>query len=90
MKFNDSYIPGLAHSPEVVALLVDAGEQVAGIVRSTAPVSSGEYVSMVRVEVGRTAYRSYARVVAGSDHSLIVEAKHGTLARALGQVASRG
>jgi hypothetical protein len=89
MKFNESYIPSLAKSAPVKAAVVAVANEIAATVRATAPVDTGEYRSRVRVEVTETAYRPVAKVVVDSDHAMIVEAKHGTLARAL-RAATRG
>lgn len=90
MRFNDSFIPGLGRSAPVIAMVVGEANDVARIVRSTAPVDSGDYVSKVRVEVRYTAHRVVARVVAGADHSMVVESREGTLVRALNAVSSGG
>ena len=88
MRFNDAFIPGLGKSGPVVAAVVGAANDLAQTVRSTAPVDSGDYVSKVRVEVKYTAHRVVARVVAGAEHSMVVESREGTLARALNSVSS--
>lgn len=90
MKFNDNFIPELGNSPKVVALVTGVTSEVARIVRSTAPVDSGEYVDTVREELVRTPYRAVGKVIADCDHGMLVEAKYGTLARALNDVAGRG
>jgi hypothetical protein len=59
-----------------------AGE-VAARARSTAPVQSGAYKDSI-TEESATTDRAVERVVAHATHALAVEAKHGTLKRALG------
>jgi hypothetical protein len=90
VKFNDSFIPTLATSPRVTAIVANAAETAADNARSNAPVDSGEYRDTIRVEITRTPYRVVAKVIADCDHGMIVESKHGTLARALNSVAGRG
>lgn len=90
MKFNDNYIPELGKSAAVDNLVIGVANKAAAIVRSTAPVDSGEYVDNVRVEVLHTANRVVAKVVADVEHAMVVESKHGTLARALRQVSTGG
>jgi hypothetical protein len=83
MKFNERYFDELGNSAPVVAETVAKAEQVANIVRATAPVDSGEYVENVRVEVEHTQHRVVAKVIADTDHGMIVESRYGTMARAL-------
>ena len=79
------------NSPGVRALLSDDGvgdylEElalgVAAAAEAGAPVDTGEYRGSIGVEVVHTD-RIVARVVADSDHALLVEAHTGNLARAL-------
>jgi hypothetical protein len=85
--FNENYLPGLGKSAAVVALVMGKIEEAADIARSTAPVVTGEYRDSIRTEMTFTDYRVVGKVIADSDHAMIVESKHGTLARALRSVA---
>ncbi|WP_169515674.1 HK97 gp10 family phage protein [Glaciibacter superstes] len=58
-------------------------EQVAAAARASAPVDTGDYRDSIHVEVVHTPFRVVAKVVADSDHAMLVESKHGTLSRAL-------
>jgi hypothetical protein len=83
MKFNESYLPELGNSAPVKNIVRAKAEEVANVVRSTAPVDTGDYRDNIRVITERTPFRTVAKVVADSDHSMLVESKHGTLSRAL-------
>ena len=87
MKFNEGYFGQLAKSSKVENEVVDKAEKVADVVRRTAPVDTAEYVNNVRVEVEHTPHRVFARVVADVPHGMLVESKHGTMARALRSVS---
>ena len=89
MKFNENAIPEIAKSATMKAAVVAAANEIAATVRATAPVDTGEYRSRVRVEVTESPYRPIAKVVVDVEHAMVVEAKHGTLARAL-RAATRG
>ncbi|TDW31021.1 HK97 gp10 family phage protein [Cryobacterium psychrophilum] len=86
MKFNDRYFDELGNSAQVERIVVGAAEDAAGVARSTAPVDSGEYRDSIHVEVDRAAHRVVAKVVASSDHSMLVESQTGNLSRALRSV----
>lgn len=57
-------------------------ERAANAARSAAPVATGAYQASIRVERVQTD-RPVWRVVASAPHALVVEARTGTLARAL-------
>lgn len=88
MKWNEGFFAEIGKGPEARALVEGIANDVADVVRRTGPVDSAEYVSTVRVDVVETPYRVVARVVADCDHAMLVEARFGTLARALGTVGS--
>jgi hypothetical protein len=73
----------LLNSPEVRAMLRQRAEAVAARARSTAPVNTGDYRNSIQVE-SATTDRAVERVVSRAPHALIVEARTGNLARALG------
>lgn len=81
--WNDHFIPGLAKSARVRAIVVDAAEEVAAGARAAAPVDTGAYRDSIHVEVEETPHRVLARVVASDEKSMIIEARTGNLARAL-------
>jgi intein/homing endonuclease len=83
LKFNESFIPALGNSAAVENIVRAKAEQVANAARTSAPVDTGDYRSSIRVKIVRTRFRTVAKIVADSDHSMLVESKHGTLARAL-------
>lgn len=64
-------------------LLRAHAERVASAARSSAPVETGAYRESIHVE-DVTTDRAVARVVASAPHAHLVEARVGTLARALG------
>lgn len=80
------------HSPGMKELLNDDGvrafltarmQSVLAEARATAPVVTGAHRNSLHIEQDTTD-RAVVRVVADSDHSLVVEAKTGHMARALG------
>jgi Bacteriophage HK97-gp10, putative tail-component len=89
LKFNDSFIPGLAKSPEVRAIVQAKAEQVAAAARASAPVDTGDYRDSIHVEMVTTPFRVVGKVVASSDHAMLVESQTGNLKRALRAAASR-
>lgn len=72
----------LLNDPGVRAELTSRMERVLAEAQSSAPVETGEYRSSIHIEQATTD-RVAIRVVADSDHALVVEAKTGNLARAL-------
>jgi len=90
VKFNDNYIPELGRSGKMRAKISDVTEEVADVVRRTAPEDTGEYADMVRTELIETPNRVVGKVIADSDHSMLVESMYGTLGRALNSVSGRG
>ncbi|PPF64541.1 hypothetical protein C5E11_03880 [Clavibacter michiganensis] len=90
MKFNDHYLDELGHSPKVVAKVAGIANSVAGRAQTDGPVDTGEYIDKIHVVVSESAHRVVATVVAGADHSMIVEARTGNLLRALNAEASGG
>jgi hypothetical protein len=83
VRINHRGMADLLKSEPVRALLRDEAEKVADRARSSAPVASGDYKDSIRVE-SATTDRAVERVVATAPHALVVEAKTGNLARALG------
>jgi hypothetical protein len=83
VRINHRGMADLLKSEGVRALLREKAEGVAARAESSAPVKSGEYRDSIRVE-SATTDRAVERVIATAPHALIVEAKTGNLARALG------
>lgn len=79
---NKKGMDELLNSQQVRDLLTAHGEKVLSEAQATAPVDTGEYRDSLHIEQATTD-RAVVRVVAGTDHDWIVEARHGTLARAL-------
>lgn len=92
VKFNNAYFDALSRSAGVVSLVTAAAQKVAATARSTAPVDSGDYRKGIKV-VLKYQRRAVALVVGTDKKTMLVESKHGTLARALranGKGRSRG
>lgn len=83
VEVNRRGIDQVLHSAEVRALLRQLAEPVAARARSSAPVNTGDYRNSIAVEEAVTD-RAVVRVVARVPYALIVEARTGNLARALG------
>lgn len=81
-KLNHAGMAALLKSGEVRAFVTTRAERVLAAAKASAPVDTGAYRDGLHLEEATTD-RAVARVVGGSDHDLIVEADHGTLARAL-------
>jgi hypothetical protein len=89
VDFNPAYFRQLGTSPEVTALVMEAGEKIAGIARASAPVASGEYRAGIIVRLVRNKNLVNLSVVEATDpKSMAVESRTGNLARAAGR--SRG
>lgn len=80
------------NSKGVLELLVDGGvraelaryaDEVAARARASAPVKTGEYKESIARE-SATTDRAVERVVVRAPHGLVVEARTGNLARAIG------
>jgi len=82
IKIHSAGIRELLNSSEVRSDLTDRGERVLSAAESNAPVASGEYRDGLEIQQDTTD-RAVVRVVGTAPHSLIVEANHGVLARAL-------
>ena len=82
IKLNSAGIAALLKSADVRADLTARGERVLSSAQSSAPVASGAYRASLRV-IQDTTDRAVVRVAANVPHAYVVEANHGTLARAL-------
>ena len=96
VRLIDSGMQALLQDAGVGRELARRAERIAAQARSDAPVASGDYRDSIHVESDLTApgrkQRRRSRVVAGSDHALVVEAKTGNLARSMhaGGVVAKG
>jgi bacteriophage HK97-gp10 putative tail-component len=82
VELNHAGMAELLKSAGVQREVSRRAENVLAAARRGAPVVSGEYRDSLHVEL-RTTDRATARVVAGSDHGIAVEARTGNLARSL-------
>lgn len=82
VKLNSAGMKALLNSAGVRAELTRRAGPVLAAAQSTAPVESGAYKAGLHIEQATTD-RAVVRVAGSTDHDLIVESKHGTLARAL-------
>lgn len=82
VRLNHSGVADLLKDSGVRAELTRRMERVKQEAVSSAPVASGDYRDSIHIEQDTTD-RAAVRVVAGTDHALVVEARTGTLARAL-------
>ena len=82
VKLNHASMADLLKSAEVRAALTTRAEAVLAKAQADAPVATGEYRDSLHIEQDTTD-RAAVRVVAGTDHAWVVEAKTGNLARAL-------
>ena len=81
-KLNHAGMAALLKSAGVRAVLTPKAEQVLAAAKASAPVDTGAYRDGLHIEHDTTD-RAVERVVGGSDHDMIVEANHGTLASSL-------
>ena len=82
-KLNSSGIQSYLDGDHgVEAMLGREAEAAADRARSGAPVASGAYRESIHVETDHTD-RMVKRVVADVPYAMVVEANHGTMARAL-------
>ena len=81
-KLNHAGMAELLKSAGVRSILATKAEAVLAAAKASAPVDSGAYRDGLHIEHDTTD-RAVERVVGGSDHDMIVEANHGTLASSL-------
>jgi len=82
VKLNHGGMAALLKSDEVRAMLTGKAEAVLASAQASAPVVTGNYRASLEIAQDTTD-RAVVRVVARAPHSHLVEANHGTLARAL-------
>jgi len=88
MEFNDKFFEELLKSQGVENVVMDATERVADIARASAPVDTGAYRDSIEVSQ-KHQQRVVGLVTVEDPQALIIEALHGTLARAV-RSAGRG
>lgn len=76
----------LLNDPAIVAVMRDLMEDALNEAIMSAPVDSGEYVGSLHLETVVSGDRTAVRLASDAPHALAVEARHGTLARALGSL----
>lgn len=82
VKLNSKGVVALLKSDEVRDMLTKRAERVLAAAQASAPVVSGNYRSGLKI-IQDTTDRAAVRVAGTAPHSHLVEANHGTLARAL-------
>lgn len=87
VQFNEAYFERLGRSPGVEKLVRDATEKVAEQARQDAPVDTKDYRNSIAVEKSPRPGRVVYRAIAKDPKSMLVEARTGTLARAVKKVA---
>lgn len=88
-KLNSGGIGELLHSGEVEAMLSGKMAAALSTAQANAPVKTGAYRAGLHLEVVQHPTRVVVRVAGSTDHDMIVEADHGTLARALDAAGGR-
>lgn len=89
IKWDQSFFDTIMRSAGVQSLEKEAAERVLAAAQASAPVDTGDYKRGLRIVKAERKYRT-AFLVEGTDwKTLILESKHGILARAL-KSAGRG
>lgn len=82
VRLNSAGMRALLRDPGVRAELTRRAERVLTAAKSGAAVETGAHRDSMHIEQATTD-RAVVRVVADTDHSLVVEARTGNMARAL-------
>ena len=85
--FNDRYFDQIMRSARVRQLCGQIAQDVLAEARAGAPVDTGDYRDSLMIEEKQAAHRTVFRVVGIDKKTLLVEARTGNLARALGKAA---
>lgn len=80
LKINQRNVDNLVNAPGVQRDVHDRGERMHNQARAIAPVATGEYRDNLHLEDGPD---GSVRLVSDVDHTFVVEADHGVLARSL-------
>lgn len=83
IRVDSKGVRELLSDPGVRRHLAGLADQVERAAEASAPVASGEYRESIH-RVSATTDRAVERVVATAPHAMLVEARTGNLARALG------
>jgi len=86
VELNDAFFENLGHLPSIVGLTYAAALKVEARAKATAPVLTGAYRDNIMIERADTEHRVVWRVIAVEEHSMVVEARTGNLARAMNSV----
>jgi hypothetical protein len=89
VEFNEEFFRQLGRSAGVVGVVMEATERVAGIARADAPVDSGQYRAGIDTKL-KFQDRAVGLVVSSDPKTMILEAKHGVLVRAVKKAGRRG
>ena len=81
-RLDSGGMKALLNDPGVRAHLTSRMERVLDVARSSAPSDTGEHAASGHIEQDTTD-RAAVRVVFDADHSLVVEARTGHIARSL-------
>lgn len=88
MAISNWDMDALTHDPGIVAVVRDATDKIAATARSDAPVATKDYKNGISTRI-KYQKRAVGVVEATDPKSLIIEAKTGTLARAVKKNARR-
>lgn len=80
---NEEFFRRLGRLPLVIAMTRAAAARSMAAAIASAPVDTGEYKSKIRLERVDTNRIVMFRVVADSEHALVVESRTGNLARSV-------
>jgi len=80
---NDGFYEWLGQQPGVDKITREGAEVTLAEAKAGAPVRDGDYLDSLHIEKSTRPGRVTYLVVADAPHSLIVEARNGTLARAV-------
>ena len=83
VNFNESFFDDIMRSAQVENLCKSKAEQALAVIRATAPVDTGAYRDGFELEVHESKHRRSFRVVGHDWKTILLESKHGYLARAL-------
>lgn len=83
VDFNEEFFRDIGTAPELVTIERGIAQRVLEEAVASAPKRSGDYARSLSIEVERHTYRDTVQVVSSDPFAMLVEAKHGTLARAL-------
>lgn len=89
VRLNGRGVKDLLRDPGVVAHMEERMGRALSTAQADAPVDTGAYRDSLHLETVANPTRTVVRLVADVDYSLAVEAKTGTLTRALDSAGGR-